>query len=174
MTFEELVQKLSPKLKAIAKKLDGRYTSFDDDDLYQEALCSLWEKYSKGELADKTDSFVLQGCFFFLKNHIRKVYKAIDAKSTSLQALIDEEGHTLEEILPLEHSHQDYLAVEEKILLETIYAQLSERERKILELSIDDITTRQIGQSIGISHAMVIKIKNKIKDKCKTIKKEIL
>jgi len=173
MDFQELTRRISPKLKAIAKKLDGRYTSFDEDDLYQEALLSLWRKHQNGQLDDKTDSFILQGCFFFLKNYIRKIYKTIDAKSVSLYSFIHEEEQTLGDILPAPDSEQYFKDTEAKILLENIYCKLFDRERKILELLIDNIPTRNIGRKFGISHVMVIKIKNKIQNKCARIEKEI-
>jgi len=174
MYFEELVQKISPKLKAIARRLDGRYTSFDDDDLYQEALLSLWEKYKNNKLADKTDSYILQGCLFFLKNHIRKVYKKIDSKSLSLNAAVNDEEGTLEDMLASSYTDTRNSSVENDLLLEDIYSNLSEKEKMVIDLSLDDLTVREIGRRLNISHVMVLKIKNRIKDKCAEIKKEIL
>jgi len=174
MSFEELVQKISPKLRAITRKLDGRYTSFDDDDLYQEALLSLWEKYNKNKLSDKTDSYILQGCLFFLKNHIRKVYKKIDSKSMSLNTIINEDEGTLEDVLISSYAGPRNNSLNNELLLEAIYARLSEKEKKIIGLYLDELTVREIGKRCGVSHVMVLKIKNRIKDKCANIKKEIL
>lgn len=171
--FEDLITKISPKLRAIAKRLDGRYTSFDDDDLYQEALISLWEKYNKNKLSDKTDSYILQGCLFFLKNHIRKVYKKIDAKSMSLNTVINDEEGTLEDVLASSCSYAGNTSLDASLLLEDIYAKLSEKEKEIITLSLNDSTVREIGKRLGMSHVMVVKIKNKIKDKCTAIRKEI-
>jgi RNA polymerase sigma factor (sigma-70 family) len=173
MSFEELVQKISPKLRAITKKLDGRYTSFDDDDLYQEALLSLWEKYNRNKLSDKTDSYILQGCLFFLKNHIRKVYKKIDSRSTSLNTVINENEGTLEDVLASKCIDTGSISFEYRLLLEDIYEKLSEKEKEIISLCLDDLTVREIGRRFGMSHVMVVKIKNKIKNKCASIKKEI-
>jgi len=174
MEFEGLVKKVAPKLRAIARKLDGRYTPFDDDDLYQEALLSLWEKYNKNQLSDKTDSYILQGCLFFLKNHIRKVYKKIDSVSVSLSAVINENEGTLEDVLASRHPAAASSSLDSDLLLEDIYEKLSEKEKQIVGLCLDDLTIREIGRRLGISHVMVLKIKNKIKDKCAIIKKEIL
>ncbi|MDD4955090.1 MAG: sigma-70 family RNA polymerase sigma factor [Candidatus Omnitrophica bacterium] len=171
--FEDLITKISPKLRAIARKLDGRYTSFDDDDLYQEALFSLWEKYNENKLSDKTDSYILQGCLFFLKNHIRKVYKKIDAKSVSLNAVINEDEGTLEDVLASRCIDPGAGSFECSLLLKDIYAKLSDQEKKVADLSINDTTVREIGKRLGISHVMVVKIRNRIKSKCETIRKEI-
>lgn len=171
MSYEELVKKLSPKLKAIARKLDGRYTAFDEDDLYQEALFRLWQKYKENELSDKTDSYILQGCLFFLKNHIRKVHKKIDSKSISLHNIINENAGTLEDVLSFTYDMENPL--NDELALEEIYAMLSEKEREIIDLSLDNLTVREIGKRFGISHVMVLKIKKQIKEKCSKIKKEI-
>lgn len=173
MSFEDLVTKISPKLRAITKKLDGRYTSFDDDDLYQEACLSLWEKYNKNKLSDKTDSYILQGCLFFLKNHIRKVYKKIDFSSISLNTVINEDEGTLEDVLASSYADTGNNSFNNVLLLEAIYAKLSEKEKKIIGLYLDDLSVREIGKRLGISHVMVIKIKNKIRNKCNFVKNEI-
>jgi hypothetical protein len=39
---------------------------------------------------------------------------------------------------------------------------------------MDGLTVRQIGQKLGISHVMVVKLKGKIKDKCGRLKEEII
>ena len=48
MESEGLMRRVDFKLWAIAKKLDGRYTAFDDADLHQQALLYLWEKKQRG------------------------------------------------------------------------------------------------------------------------------
>jgi len=173
MSFEELTKKVSPKLKAIARRLDGRYTSFDDDDLYQEAILELWQKYNQHKLEGKTDSYILQGSMFFLKNHIRKVYKKIDSHSVSLNSMLtDDEGYTLEDVIPSFCTESPRGSLDAKLLLEDINKLLDERQKEVLRYSLEDRTVREIGKNLGISHAMVVKIKNKIKDKCASIAKE--
>jgi RNA polymerase sigma factor (sigma-70 family) len=174
MSFEELVKKVSPKLKAIARKLDGRYTSFDDDDLYQEALLGLWQKYNSRQLEGKTDSYILQGCMFFLKNHIRKVYKKIDSHSVSLNAILTEDDYTLEDTLTSFSIESPSESLGNKLFLEDVNKLFDERQRRILRYCLEGATVREIGNKLGISHAMVVKIKNKMKDKCRDIKKELI
>ena len=77
-----MMRKLSPTLRRITHKLNGHFTFFDEDDLFQEALEHLWLAFQDGTLGDKTDSYVLQGCYFHLKNYIRKTMDK--AKLTSL------------------------------------------------------------------------------------------
>ena len=169
--FEEMIGKLSPILRRITHKLNGHFTFFDDDDLFQEALEHLWIAYKDGNLSDKTDSYVLQGCYFHLKNYIRK---AMDrAKLTSLNSVIGEEGSTIEDLLMVEdHSIVD--AVDSAMLAERIHMSgLSKKEEEVLRLSLEEMTVREIGRKMGISHVMVIKLKKRVKIKCEGLKKEI-
>ena len=55
-SFEEMMGKLSPTLRRITHKLNGHFTFFDEDDLFQEALEHLWVAFENGTLGDKTDS----------------------------------------------------------------------------------------------------------------------
>jgi DNA-directed RNA polymerase specialized sigma subunit len=137
MDFKELVRKISPKLKAITHRLNGRFTFFNDEDLYQEALIYLWVDFNQRKLDDKTDSYILQGCYFHLKNYIRIIQ---DKKAlVSLDALV-----------------------------ETIRNNgLTEREKDIFNLALSGLTTREIGNKLGISHVRVIKLQKKIREKCR-------
>ncbi|MFH2138024.1 MAG: sigma-70 family RNA polymerase sigma factor [Candidatus Omnitrophota bacterium] len=172
MEFKKIVKKLDPRLKAIVRRLDGKYTAFNDDDLYQEAMLYLWEKHKARELEDKTDSFILQGCFFNMKNYIRTVNKTIDKNSMSLNIPLNEGGDTLESLLTDSEAVNTFDAVEGKILSEKIKGMLDVREMKVFSMNCAGLTTREIGKRIGISHVMVGKINKKIRYKCKELKKE--
>tara|TARA_B100000315_G_C14498913_1_gene551381 strand:+ start:664 stop:1224 length:561 start_codon:yes stop_codon:yes gene_type:complete len=176
MDFDCLTQRVSPKLKAIAHKLNGRFTFFDEDDLYQEALIHLWEGCQIGELTDKTDSYILQGCFFFLKNYIRVSFKRVDMQSVSLYNIVkgeNEDDSLLSEMLVTEDSDKQFGFIVVDILVEDILSCLTEREKDVFLLSLDEMTTREIGDRLGVSHAMVVKVKKKIRSKCKAIEEEI-
>ena len=168
MYFEEIVKRLSPTLRRITYKLNGHFSFFDDDDLFQEALEHLWIAFQEGKLSDKTDSYILQGCYFHLKNYLRKT---IDKASlTSLNELIDEEGGSLEYLLISKNeSFPDDLNT--TLLVEAAKTNgLTEKETEVLSLALDDFTVREIGSRLGISHVMVIKLKRKIQNKCETMK----
>jgi len=164
MTFENLVDRLSPTLKRITYKLNGHFTYFDDDDLFQEALEHLWLDFKSGDVEDKTDSYVLQGCYFHLKNYIRKM---MDKGSfSSLNAIMEDADAELENILVFDDPRFDE-AVEASFIEESpAINSLSDREKEVMLLSMDGHTVREIGQKLGISHVMVIKIKKTIKNKC--------
>ena len=100
MNFEELVERISSGLKGITHRLDGCYSFVDEDDLYQESLLNLWIRWQKNELGNKTESYILQSCYFYLKNYLRKAKIPRKGWFVRLDEPIDEEGHTLKELIP--------------------------------------------------------------------------
>ena len=170
MTFEGLVKKISPTLKRITYKLNGHFASFNHDDLYQEALLHLWQAFNTGKLSDKTDSYILQGCFFHLKNYIR--VKKEKAKVRSLQESLykEEESYTAEETLLIRDEKADLFFddLNTKLLAETIRNNgLTSKEKFIISLCAEGLTTREIGSRVGVSHVSVVKSMSKIREKCK-------
>lgn len=165
--FEVLVKKISPTLKRITYRLNGHFSFFNDEDLFQEALIHLWEDFQKGRLSDKTDSYILQGCYFHLKNYLRLV-KA-KTKVTSIETIIDGEDTTLEETLLLQdEAAKCYLDnLDNRLLVETIQNNgLTAREKDILSLCMDGLTTREVGARLCISHVRVVKLIARIRTKC--------
>jgi RNA polymerase sigma factor (sigma-70 family) len=160
MYFETLVKRVSPKLKQITRKLNGHFSFMDDQDLFQEALLHLWVDYERGSVADKTDSYLLQGCYFHLKNYIRKMQDS--APVLSLSSIIDEDGAHLEEIL-LTSDPAPFEYAEGRLQIEALENGMTEREKRVLALCIEGLTTREIGKQLGISHVSVVKIRNKLK-----------
>ena len=170
MVFEELVQRISPKLKRITYKLNGHFSFFNEEDLYQEALIHLWQDFCLGKLDNKTNSYILQGCYFYLKNYIRKIRDK--SNLVSLNSMTEEDGSNLEEILCLENQKSCLVDLENKILIQEIQNNgLTQREKEIFFLSLEGLTTREIGKKLGISHVMVIKIKKNLCKKLEFFKK---
>jgi RNA polymerase sigma factor (sigma-70 family) len=159
--FEQLLKRLSPTLKRITRKLNNNLAFMDDQDLFQEALVHLWIKFSSRDLDDKTDSYMLQGCYFHLKNYLRKTQDG--PALLSLNEPAGEDGFSLADILPTQEA-SSLEKVEGKLQLEAITGTgTSEREKAVLFCSLEDMTTREIGQKLGISHVSVVKIRNKIR-----------
>jgi RNA polymerase sigma factor (sigma-70 family) len=160
MTFEALTKKLSPTLRRITRKLNGHFSFMDDQDLYQEALIHLWVHYRSGDLEDKTDSYILQGCYFHLKNYIRKTQDG--APLISLSSIVEEDGPQLEEIL-VSHDFA-YDQAEGRLQIEAIVESgISPRETAVLFHCLEGMTTREIGKKLGVSHVTVVKMRNKIR-----------
>ena len=173
MQFQELANKYSPTIKRIAYKLNGRYRSFDHDDLCQEAILHLWNNFCWGKLIDKTDSYILQGCYFHLKNYIRKVNEK--SNMLSIEAAIWEDQDTsLEELISLDKASDLRQDLNNKFLSETILNNgFNLREKQILKFYAQGLTTRDIGKRIGVSHVMVVKLMNKIREKSQKYKDNI-
>ena len=149
--------------------MNGRFAFFSDEDLCQEALAHLWISFQNRKLYDKTDSYILQGCYYHLKNYIRT--NADKAKLISMESPIDDEGSTIKDIITSEGA-STYNDTEEKGFSESmdIYG-LSEREKEIVRLSLKGLTTREIGFELDVSHVTIVKIKKKIRYKCAILEK---
>lgn len=174
MYFEEIVGRISCKLKGITHKLNGRFTFFNEDDLYQEALAHLWTDYSAGKFKDKTDSYILHGCWFFLKNYIRTAYTNIDSKSVSMEKPVNENKDSLADAMFLRSRQEEYSLLQAGVLYRDIAAWLTTQERKVLDFYIEGLTTRAIGSMIGVSHVSIVKMVNNIRRKCTVLKKEVI
>ena len=166
MSFEELSQKLSPTIRKIAYRLNGHYRSFNHDDLYQEATIHLWSNFSKGKLSDKTDSYILQGCYFHLKNYIRKVNERSNIISIDAALSTDEES-TLEDVLGQYWASEDCRKdLHNKFLAQSIRNNgFNPREKRLLTYFSQGLTTRDIGKRLGLSHVSVVKMMQKIRVK---------
>lgn len=175
MDFEELIYRLAPVLKAITYKLDGKYASFDRDDLYQEAVFYLWNKFREGELENKTTSFILKGCYYFLKNYIRIGYKRIDKGSFSISATYNGgQDCNLKDIIPRVERNDVLNKIDTNILIEDIRRFLTHREKKVFTLSIQGYSLREISKNLGVSHVAIIKVMKRIRRKCQDLKKELI
>lgn len=170
-TFESYLKRLSPTIRRISHRMNGHFTFFNDDDLCQEAYIHLWRSFENGKLNDKTDSYILQGCYYHLKNHIR--ISADKMNTISLECPVDEDGTCLKDLLASKDT--DIVnGMEEKMLLYFADEEgLKSREKIVLSLSLTGLTTREIGAKLNISHVAVIKIRKRIKDKFGILEKEL-
>ena len=160
--YEEMINKLSPTLHKITHRLNGRFTFFNEDDLYQEALIHLWISHQKGKLSDKTDSYILQGCYFYLKNHIRTVMDK--ASLDSLNELMDNCDLSLEDTL-YDKGQDAVKIIDERLVREYAEDRLDDRENEIISMAAEGMTVREIGKKLNISHVMVVKIRAGLKKK---------
>jgi RNA polymerase sigma factor (sigma-70 family) len=164
MIFEETLKRIAPKLRGIVYNINYRSNSLNQEDLFQEAVIHLWQDFKEGKLADKTDSYILQGCFFHLKNYIRK--DAVKVSLISLDALRTDVNTSLEDVFPAQDCC-DYLKyLDSKLLVEKMKNNgLTIKEKEVLSFCLAGLTTREIGRRMGVSHVMIIKLKNRIKER---------
>ena len=161
MDFEGVIKKFSPMVRRIAYKLSNRYRFFNYDDFYQEAILYLWCVFRQDKLADKTDSYILQGCYYYLKNHIRT---SIDKASiSSLNEILEGGDNSLEELISDTAAKNIIEDIDEVLIKEYAHEHLDSREKKIFDLSYEGFTVREIGKRLKISHVMVVKIRRRLK-----------
>ncbi len=167
MDFKELKDNLSPVIKRIAYKLNGHYRTFGHEDLFQEALMHLWTNFMAGKLQDKTESYILQGCYFHLKNYIRKVNEKPELSLDEINS------HGLDAEEPEYSFSNDYPEDTRSYLNDVLLVKEIEertfdtREKKVIALLKKGATTRDIGRALGVSHVMAVKLIKKIRIKCK-------
>lgn len=155
--FDGLFLRLSGDMRGIAHKMDSGLGFADEADLFQEELAYLWESFNNGKLEDKTDSYILQGCFFHLKNYLRP-----KDKSTRFVSL-----DTARLVLSKDSVSVFYSENERGISANDVIEGLFGREKEVAALMAQGLTTREIGARLNISHVMVVKIMKKIRNKFK-------
>jgi DNA-binding NarL/FixJ family response regulator len=167
MEFEKLAGRLAPKLKAIAYRLNRRFTFFNEEDLFQEELVHLWKECAAGKLVDKTDSYILQGCYFYLQNHIRMAKDKFTP--FSLDAHYGDEGghHEGPPELKDERSGDYFERLNREMIVDVIRNNgLTSREKDLLPFFAEGLTIREIGRKLGVSHVSILKMKDQIRRKC--------
>jgi len=167
MSFEQLIKKISPKLKGIIYRLGGRFSGFADDDLYQEAMIHLWEEFDRKTLQDKTDSYILQGCYFYLKNYMRKFAPKLRYANLECLENSEEEGAFLDPLLNIASRESVFDTVYCNMLIEQIRNNgLTKREKDVFNSALEGLTVREIGARLGISHVRVVKLRKSMSQKC--------
>jgi RNA polymerase sigma factor (sigma-70 family) len=168
MEFEKLAEKLTPKLKAIAYKLNHRFTFFNDEDLFQEALMHLWKENAAGKLANKTDSYILQGCYFYLQNYIRTAKDKYISCNLEAHSAEDSEHYQESPELKDERSGDYFERLNREMICDVIRNNgLTSREKELLPFFSEGLTIREIGRKAGVSHVSVLKMKEEIRRKCR-------
>jgi len=151
MEYIEIIGKINNGLIKIVKKLKRDDLNLDEDDLMQELYLYLWNEWKNGKLTNKNSSYILRGCYLYLKNFIRK------EKNLNKISIEEFYGNGID-------------VNEKKYEIDTIFEFLNEKEKSILKLILEGYTLREIGQKFGISHVMVLKIIKKIRKKTEKYK----
>lgn len=167
-SFEGLIKDISPVLRRIIYRLGSRSAHLSADDLYQEASTRLWLDYKDGRLRDKTRSYILQGCYFHLKNFLRKEY--CKPETQSLSEFTNAGGGSCDPGEVFVSCRVDGLreSAHCSMLVEAIRNNgLTSREKEVFLLRLEGLTTREIGKRLGISHVRVVTLQKSMREKCR-------
>jgi DNA-directed RNA polymerase specialized sigma24 family protein len=168
--LNKIVNQIKFQLKAITRKLNIKYQYIDSEDLYQEALFYLWQQYNTGKLKNKNKSYILQGCYYYLKNHIRKYVKYKDCQINSNSYYNTENpDKDIDEGNRLGYSGSTTSGLDEYLYYDEFQKDLSSKEKVLLNLRLRGLSAREIGKELGVSHTMVLKMRKKMMTKYKTM-----
>ena len=160
MGFNELYERISPRLKRIANFYNGRSSFFDRDDLYQEMTSHLWNNFKDGVPEGLNYTYIIKGCEFHILNYMRKEKEKVH--KVSMEEPLNENGDTLRETMASNSESLDKI-VDKKMLVDYIMNNgFSKREKDVFSLLLEGYTVRETGKNLGISHVMVVKLKNRL------------
>jgi DNA-directed RNA polymerase specialized sigma24 family protein len=166
MNFEEIFTAVTPKLRQLAWRYRSLCAGLDEDDLLNEMLAFLAGEWRRGALEDKTTSYMVQSCYFHLRNYLRTAGDS--RRCVSLDASLQDTGGDDERSMSLADVIGDgassmQTCIEGKALYETIMNNgFKKIEKEIVRCLVDGLTVREIGERLHISHAMVVKHKKNI------------
>ena len=164
MEFRILLEKITPTLKAIARR-HVLYGFYDTEDLYQEMCLYLWTRFGEGVPIGVNESYIIKGCEFHILNFLRKGRKNVWVQS--LDEPISPDGSTLKDVIPDTREYVDAVADTHLTIDDMKASGLTKREREVFSLLLKGYMVREIAEKIGISHVMVLKYKKKIIKKCR-------
>jgi RNA polymerase sigma factor (sigma-70 family) len=167
VNFEEFIVPVIPRLRQLAFKYRSVCSLCDENDLFEEMELFLLGQWQSGGLADKTESYVVQACYFHLRNFLRTAQEQQEPVHLDIPSAGEDNDKRpcLEEVL----SDGEIMLerrIEGNILYETIMNNgFNPREKDIIRLLYEGFTVREIGKQLHLSHVMVLKIKRQIAEK---------
>jgi RNA polymerase sigma factor (sigma-70 family) len=163
MEFSELFKRIASRVRIIARKYRCFSPFFNEEDLYQEMCMYLWSTFKDGAPPHLNDAYIVRGCEFHILNYLRKEREKI--RKVSLDEEINEQGESLKDVLVTRGETMD-VYLDKKLTIEYILNNgFSRREKEVFSLLIKGHTVREAGSILGISHVMVVKLKNRLIEK---------
>ncbi|MDD4909435.1 MAG: sigma-70 family RNA polymerase sigma factor [Candidatus Omnitrophica bacterium] len=160
MNFKELYERISPKLRRLARARSAHRALLGEDDLYQEACLHLWNNFREGMPEGVNESYIVKSCEFHILNYLRK--KRGRFKVLNLDEPINEGGDTLGDLLP-DNKARGEEHIDRAITIDDIRNNgFSDREKQVFSLLIKGCTVREAGRALGISHVMVVRARKSI------------
>lgn len=172
MNFEVVLHTIAPRLRQIACKYRTAGACMDENDLFAEMTSYLWERWACGDIRGKTESYIVQSCYFHLRNYLRTTREAacrvsMDERARGAGRIDDGDDGApcLGDMLP--DGERDLPAITEgNALYDKIMSNgFLKIEKEIVRLLCDGYNIREIGRMLNISHVMVVKHKKHIAQK---------
>jgi RNA polymerase sigma factor (sigma-70 family) len=163
MDFKILLEKITPALKAIARR-NMLWGFYDQEDLYQQMCLYLWQRFSEGVPIGMNEAYIIKACEFYLLNFLRKGRRM--PIHLSMDMPFADGDLTLKDTIP-GHIYQPDSMDSNISINEIKNKRLTDKERRVLDLLLKGNTVREIASALGISHVMVIKYKKNIIKKAK-------
>ncbi len=163
MDFRALYDRISPRLKRIARHYRTRCSPLGEEDLYQEMCCYLWGHFRDSRGEGMSDYYIAKGCEFYLLNYMRVHREKVSL--SRLEEPINERGDMLKDVLADSSEGIDRV-VERKMVIDDIMNNgFTKREKEVFGLLLKGHTVREAGERLGISHVMVVKSKKNLIEK---------
>lgn len=151
--------KYEEKIRTVTNSL-GYWKNFDPDDLYQQSyiyfveFCKNYDPYYNGNFIP-FDKYLFKNLIIKLRAYIQSYYfrRKREQPTEFSEYLLSASRETLN--------------VEDKLFIEYIYNQISDRQSQIIKLSMDGYKQQEIGELLDISQSRVSVIKKKTLKKLK-------
>lgn len=163
MNFKSLSRSLESNLEFLAHRLAQSNRSLEADDLYQEMMLHLWDKFRDGVPEGINRSYIVRGCKFHILNYLRK--KRDKAWMVSLEEPINENGNTLKDILAARQQDTRKDIDAELTADQILHNGLTRREKEVFLFLLQGYTLRETGRKLGISHVRVVNLRRNIRQK---------
>ena len=161
MTFEAKLAEFVPKLTALSMNIKNMPVSMERSDLIAEMELHLWKKWKNGDFTIHTDSYLIQSCWFHIKNFIRTAGNR-DRSTVNLDEPFSSSDSTRYDILADEYDISNEIDLH--IMIDSILENgLSEREKEVFLLDLEGHNLREIAAFLNISFVRVHKILARIR-----------
>lgn len=162
----EIWFKYEQKIKKVTVSL-GYWKNFDQHELYQQAyiyfieFCKNYDPYYKGNFIP-FDKYLFKNLIIKLRAYIQGYY---------FKRKREQPTEFSEHQMKL--SSRDNSRIDDKLFVEYIYSMVSDRQKQILQLSMEGYKQQEIGKFLNISQSRVSVIKKKtLKNLRKSLKGE--
>ncbi|HAM38311.1 MAG TPA: hypothetical protein DCP53_02760 [Elusimicrobia bacterium] len=160
MNFNDIIELVKKELEQISLRYNNYSNYVDKNDLFSEMILHLWQEWKCKKFDNKTKSYIIQSCYFYLRNYLR--INEDKYKILSLDDSVNDDGLTVKDTIS-DNSVPMLDVVEYDMVFQKIVNNgLSRIEKEIYKLIYNEYTVREIGKKLNISHTMVVKHKKNI------------